>query len=182
MQAEGGRVLRAHPGLFLRLHLAGVLRTALNPGAAVFVSLFQAHADEETYLRERERGALQGTLWVVRTHPWQMALMVMLEAWLLALYLLAALLIWRRIRAMTSHPFREGRGMDGAQSVSRDGLWLLAGVALYFLVVSGGAVGAARFRLPVMAVVCVISATCGGVGCSACPTPEKGAGESELRR
>lgn len=141
MQTEGGRVLRAHPGLFLRLHLAGVLRTTLNPGAAVFVSLFEAHADEETYLRERERGALQGMLWVVRTHPWQMTLMVVLEAWLLALYLLAM------------------RGMMRADAALRVGQWLLVGVGFYFLAVSGGAVGAARLRLPVMLAVCILSAS-----------------------
>jgi hypothetical protein len=33
-------------------------------------------------------------------------------------------------------------------------LWLLLGVAAYFFAVSGGAVGEARFRLPVMPMIC----------------------------
>jgi len=36
-------------------------------------------------------------------------------------------------------------------------LWLLLGVSLYFLGVSG-VLGAARFRLPVMPVVCTLAA------------------------
>jgi hypothetical protein len=178
MRAEAGRVVRAHPGLFLRLHLAGMLRTALNPGSAVFVSLFEAHVDEETYLRERERGALQGTLWAVRAHPWQTALMIVLEAWLLVLYLLAAISIWSLIRAVVG-----GAKAVVGKNVSHVGLGLLVGVALYFLAVSGGAVGAARFRLPVMAVVCVL-ATCRlrwSRRPSACTAPEKRRG-MELRR
>jgi hypothetical protein len=161
MGAEAGRVIRAHPALFARLYLAGVLRTALNPGAAVFVSLFDAHADEETYQRERERGALRTALWAARTHPGQTALRLVLEAWLLGLYLLAA---WGAMRG----------------DAWRAGLGLLIGVALYFLVVSGGAVGAARLRLPVMPAICILAATCGGASHlrwgqrpSARPAPEK---------
>ena len=162
MGAEAGRVIGAHPGLFARLYLAGALRTALNPGAAVLVSLLDAHADEETYQRERERGALQGAIWAARAHPGQMALMVVLEAWLLGLYLLAA---WG---AMNKCASRAGRG-------------LLIGIALYFLVVSGGAVGAARLRLPMMATICILSATCGGAsGLRLGPRQKKGAGGSEL--
>ena len=37
-------------------------------------------------------------------------------------------------------------------------LWLLLGVTLYFLAVSGGAVAAARLRLPVMPIACVLAA------------------------
>ncbi len=40
----------------------------------------------------------------------------------------------------------------------REALWLLLGVSLYFLAVSGGTQAVGRYRLPVMLVVCVFAA------------------------
>jgi hypothetical protein len=139
MRSEASRVLRAHPGTFLRAHFAGTVRTALNPGAAVLISLLSTPVDDETFLRERDQGPVQALLWMARAHPWQTALMVVLEGFLLALYVLAVLGAWR----------------GGASKAS---LWLLAGVALYFLAISGGAIASARMRLPVMPVLCVMAA------------------------
>jgi hypothetical protein len=139
MRVEAGRVLRAHPGVFLRAHFAGTVRAALNPGAAVLISLLSAPVDNETFLRERDQGPLRAALWMAQRHPWQTAVMAALEGFLLALYGLAL----------------RGAVCGGAP---RTCLWLLAGVALYFFAISGGAIAAARMRLPVMPVVCVMAA------------------------
>lgn len=138
MRAESNRVLRAHPGLFVRAQLAGAMRTALNPSASIYISLLNAAPDEETYLRERDQGPLRAALWAARAHPGQTAVMAALEAVLLALYLFAA---------------------KGALRGEASGacLCLLLGVSLYFLGVSG-VLGAARFRMPVMPVVCTLAA------------------------
>jgi hypothetical protein len=42
--------------------------------------------------------------------------------------------------------------------IRRDVIWLMLGVSLYFLAVSGGAQGVGRLRLPVMPIVCVFAA------------------------
>jgi 4-amino-4-deoxy-L-arabinose transferase-like glycosyltransferase len=138
MRAETNRVLRAHPGLFLRAQLAGAVRTAFNPSASIFISVLNSSLDDETYLRERSQGPLRAALWAARAHPGQTAVMAALEAVLLVLYFFAA----------------KGTLRGGAPGVC---LWLLLGVSLYFLGVSG-VLGAARFRLPVMPVVCTLAA------------------------
>jgi 4-amino-4-deoxy-L-arabinose transferase-like glycosyltransferase len=139
MQSEASRVLRAHPSVFLRTHFAGTMRVALNPGAAVLISLLNTPVDDETFLRERDQGPLRAELWMARRHPWQMAVMAVLEGLLLALYGLAV----------------RGAVRGGAPGAC---LWLLVGVSLYFLAISGGAIAAARMRLPVMPVVCIMAA------------------------
>ncbi len=138
LRTETNRVLRAHPGLFARAQLAGAMRTALNPSASVYISLLNAAPDEETYLREREQGPVRAALWAAQAHPCQTAWMAALEAVLLTLYFFA-------VRG----------GLRGGASDAC--LWLLLGVSLYFLGVSG-VLGAARFRLPVMPVVCTLAA------------------------
>jgi hypothetical protein len=139
MRTEAKRILRTRPWLFLRTHLAGSIRTALNPGSAVLLDLVRAPVDDEAFTREREQGPLRATLWMAENHPWQTALMAALGALLLALYVFAVL----------------GAVRSGAPGTC---LWMLLGVALYFFGVSGGAVAAARLRLPVMPIICVLAA------------------------
>jgi 4-amino-4-deoxy-L-arabinose transferase-like glycosyltransferase len=142
--SEAVRILRAHPAIFLRNYIAGEIRVALNPGAAVLVSLVNTPVDDEAFLREREQGPVRAALWMAKTHPWQMTSMAFLEMLLLALYALAVIGV---ARSSLRHSMPNGS------------LGLLLGVSLYFLVASAvGAVGAARFRLPVMPVVCVMAA------------------------
>jgi hypothetical protein len=139
MHTEAKRILRAHPWLFVRTHLAGSIRTALNPGGAVLLDLVRAPVDDEAFAREREEGPLRAALWMAANHPWQMAVMATLGALLLGIYVFAVLGVVR-------------------VAAPRAYLWLLLGVTLYFLAVSGGAVAAARLRLPVMPIACVLAA------------------------
>jgi hypothetical protein len=133
------RILRAHPWLFVRTHLAGSIRTALNPGGAVLLDLVHAPVDYEAFTRERELGPMLAALWMAANHPLQMAVMAAPGLILLGFYVFAVL---GAVRGRT----------PGAC------LWLLLGVVLYFFAVSGGAVAAARLRLPVMPIVCVLAA------------------------
>jgi hypothetical protein len=139
MGAEARRVLRAHPGVFLLMSFNGSMRTALNPGAAVLLSLMQAPVDDSALAREGDEGPMRAVLWTVRTYPWQTAVMAVLGVGLLGLYVFALL----------------GAVCGGAP---RSCLWLLLGVSLYFFAVSGGAPGGARYRLPVMPIVCILAA------------------------
>ena len=139
MQAEALRVIRNHPALFLRLHLAGSLRTAFNPGAAVLLSLFNLASADESFAREHNQGPLRAAQWTVLHAPLQAAYMAALSILLLGLYFFAA------------------RGVLRG-SASAPALALLLGVSLYFLAVSGGAAGIARLRLPMMPALCVMAA------------------------
>ena len=139
MQAEALRTLRSHPSTALRAYLAGTLRTAFNPGAAVLLSLFNAPIHESVFARERDQGPLSAWFWLARDHPLQTALMAAFTIFLAALYAFA---VCGAIRS----------------PAPRASLCLLLGVALYFLAVSGGAAGIARLRLPVMPVLCVLAA------------------------
>jgi hypothetical protein len=139
MSTEAKGILRAHPWLFLRTHLAGSIRTALNPGAAVLLDVIRVPVDDQAFTREREQGPLRAALWMSRNHPWQILVMAALGTLLLGLYAFAALGSIRR----------------AAPTVC---VWLLLGVSIYFFAVSGGAVAAARLRLPVMPIVCVLAA------------------------
>lgn len=139
MRAAAVRVLRAHPGVFLRKQFEGSARTALNPGAAVLLSFVGAPVDGDAYTRERDEGPARAALRIARTYPWQAALMVAMETALLTLYAFAA----------------RGSVRGGAPGSC---LWLLLGVTLYFLAVSGGVVGEARLRLPIMPAICILAA------------------------
>jgi 4-amino-4-deoxy-L-arabinose transferase-like glycosyltransferase len=139
MRSDALRVLAANPLLFLRTHAAGMLRTAFNPGAAVLVGLFGAPVDSRVYNGELDLGPFRAARQAVRNFPVQAAVMALLALILFALYALALRgLLRRRLPAVF--------------------LCLLVGVAFYFLVLSGGAVGAARLRLPYMPIVCILAA------------------------
>lgn len=139
MRTEALRVLRAHPATALHAYIAGSLRTAFNPGAAVPISLLAAPMDESAFTRERDQGPMQSAHWLISRHPRQFAAMAVFAVLLVALYALAVC----------------GALWGGAP---RACLGLLLGVALYFIAVSGGAAGIARLRLPIMPAVCVLAA------------------------
>jgi 4-amino-4-deoxy-L-arabinose transferase-like glycosyltransferase len=138
MRAEAMRVLRANPGLFLRIHAQGMMRATFNPGAAVLVGLFGTPLNNATFVRERQEGQLQAALTAAKQFPVQTAVLAALELVLLALYAFAlrAVILCR---------------------VPRTYLCLLLGLALYFVAVSGGAIGAARLRLPIMPAICILA-------------------------
>jgi len=143
MSTEAKRVLRAHPALFLRTHFSGSMRAAFNPGSAVLLSLVGSPIDDRAFTREREEGPLRGALWVAENYPGQTAVTAALGIILLGLYGFAVFGLVRETRF--------GNAPHAC-------LWLLIGVSLYFFGVSGGAIAAARLRLPVMPIVCVLAA------------------------
>jgi len=138
MRSEAARVLRAHPGTAMKVQLEGAAVVAFTPCAAELLRLLGVYP-ENGPKRVVDEGPVRSALWFARAHPGPAALMAALEAVLLGLYLLAA------------------RGaLCGC--ARREVLWLLLGVSLYFLAVSGGAQAVGRYRLPVMPVVCAFAA------------------------
>jgi hypothetical protein len=138
MGSEARRVLGAHPGTYLRVHLEGLAVVALTPCAADLLRLVGAYPEDGPKHVVNE-GPLRSAMRLAQTHPWQAVLMAMFELVLLSYYLLAA---------------------SGVLSgcARRDVLGLLLGVSFYFLAVSGGAQAVGRLRLPVMPAVWVFAA------------------------
>jgi hypothetical protein len=138
MAAEAERVLRAHPGTALKVQVEGAAVVAFTPCAAELLRLLGVYP-EDAPKRVVNEEPLRSAMNLAYAHPGPAALMAALEVVLLGLYLLAA------------------RGaLCGC--ARREVLWLLLGVSLYFLAVSGGAQAVGRYRLPVMPVVCVFTA------------------------
>ncbi|MGD0095250.1 MAG: glycoside hydrolase family 2 protein [Terracidiphilus sp.] len=138
MGSEARRVLIAHPGIFLREHLEGSMVVALTPCAADLLRLVDAYPEDGPKHVVNE-GPLSSAVRLVRMHPWHAALMAVLEAMLISLYLLAA------------------RGVLSGAAHSQV-VWMLLGVSIYFLAVSGGAQAVGRFRLPVLPAVLILAA------------------------
>jgi hypothetical protein len=84
-------------------------------------------------------GILKSAWRVILSHPTVTIAMALLEAFLLFLYVFA-------IRGCLS------------QNRLRPALLTIVGVALYFLLISGGAQAVGRYRLPVMPELCILAA------------------------
>lgn len=138
MAHEAARILTAHPGIALRVYMEGAAVVALTPCAAEALRLLGAWP-QDWPSRVVDRGPVRSMLWIARRHPGIAAAMIALEAALLLLYLLCM------------HGAAQAR-LRNAQ------LWLLAGVALYFIAVSGGAQAVGRYRLPAMPEICILAA------------------------
>lgn len=139
MRSDALAVIAQNPYLFFRTHLAGMMRTAFNPGASALVGLFGAPVDSRVLNSTLDLGPFRAASQVMHNFPAQAAVMVVLAVVLFAFYALALRgLLLRRLPAVF--------------------LVLLLGVAFYFLLLSGGAPGSARFRLPYMPIVCILAA------------------------
>ena len=85
------------------------------------------------------QGIISSLARVMRTHPGVTIIMGWFELILLLLYALAMCGIFR-------------------SRAERVPLSLLIGIALYFLLISGGAQAVGRYRLPVMPEICILAA------------------------
>ncbi len=138
MGSEARRVLAAHPGTSLEVDLEGSAVVAFTPSAADLLRLLGAYPQDAPQ-RVVNQGPLRSAMRLAQAHPGPAAGMAALELVLLSFYLLAA------------------RGaLSGC--ARRELLWLLLGVSLYFLLVSGGAQAVGRYRLPMMPAVWIFAA------------------------
>lgn len=140
MRAQSVQILRAHPGLYLRTHFAGVGVVAFTPCATELLQLLDAYPAADTMPRRiLNEGVAASLMSVISLHPGVTFVMAVLEVFLLLLYFFAFVGCWSegREKTMTS---------------------TLVCIALYFLLISGGAQAVGRYRLPVMPELCVLAA------------------------
>jgi hypothetical protein len=142
MHSEAVGVIRTHFGVYLRTWTPHLFEAVFDPGAGPFNSLLNFGSSMTVNHLILYADPVRGALALVRAYPWIAAEKAAFLVVLLGLYLLAARGALRG-------------GMPGAC------LWLLLGTSLYFFVISAAAGGAgvtARYRLPVMPIVCVLAA------------------------
>jgi 4-amino-4-deoxy-L-arabinose transferase-like glycosyltransferase len=140
MHSQSVQILAQHRLLYLKTHLAGVGVVALTPCATELLQLLHLYPqDQQMPQRILNQGIISSLAQVMRTHPGVTIIMGSFELILLLFYALAICGILR------------GRG-------ERVPLILLIGIALYFLLISGGAQAVGRYRLPVMPEICILAA------------------------
>lgn len=148
MRSESIRVIRANFGTYVRFCiLTPLFKTIFSPGAGNFDPLlFPQNAALNTGIVDK--GPLRLAFSLAKSHPWVAAEKAFFLAVLLGLYLFAT----RGLVLIAHGVFRD--------HMCSACLWLLLGSSLYFMAVSavGGGPGSdARFRLPVMPVICILA-------------------------
>jgi 4-amino-4-deoxy-L-arabinose transferase-like glycosyltransferase len=139
MRTESTKILSAHRALYLKTHIAGVGVVAFTPCATELLQLLGLYPEQGTMpARILNEGVLSSTKHVVLAHPGVTLTMALLEIFLLLIYILAV------------------RGIF-ASGATKSSLLTVAGIALYFLIISGGAQAVGRYRLPVMPELCILA-------------------------
>lgn len=147
MRAQATKTLAAHPGLYLQTHFAGMGLVAFTPCATELLQLIGKYPPSDAMPhRILNEGILNSTWRVILSHPTVAITMAILEGFLLFLYGSA---MRSAIRGCLS---------PGSPNSLRPALLTIAGVALYFLLISGGAQAVGRYRLPVMPELCILAA------------------------
>jgi hypothetical protein len=142
MHSEVLRVIRAHDGIYLHSYLTSLSGMTFNPGAGVYINLLYPQGTGLVDQVIDYKSPASGVIALAKAYPWVAAGKAAFVAVLLGMYLLAA----------------RGVIRGGMQNPC---LWLLLGTSLYFFAVTAAVMGpetAARFRLPVMPVVCILAA------------------------
>jgi hypothetical protein len=118
----------------------GVGVVAFTPCAAEFLQLLNAYPSSASMPhRVLNEGVAKSALRIFIAHPGVSIIMALFEAFLLALYGLA-------IRGYLTADRRNPAVIT------------LVGIAIYFVLISGGAQAVGRYRAPVMPLLCVLAA------------------------
>jgi len=140
---EGAGIVMSHPLTYAGIHLKGMMRALLDPGAMELLKLFKLYPQRGGLLGVVVDKGLAGAVGhLARNRPLVFWSSLGLGLMLCGYWVLALVgLVWGGF-------LRRGPGI------------VLVLVALYFLVMSGGPQAVGRFRHPIMPAVCVF----GGIG------------------
>jgi 4-amino-4-deoxy-L-arabinose transferase-like glycosyltransferase len=142
MAADARRIILAHPGTFAIQYARGVARTMFDPGAIDYLKFFGRYREGGGLLGEIiDRGLARTVYMLARTRP----------ALFWGNLILGLVLLVYLGSALTAFARGPTRGIT---------LAAVAVIALYLIILSGGANALGRFRHPVMPLVCVL-AGCG---------------------
>ncbi|MFC5864806.1 glycosyltransferase family 39 protein [Acidicapsa dinghuensis] len=143
MKSEAVKVLRQHPLMYLRSHFIGVAIVAFSPGSTELLQLINAYPSAGKMPKRLVSDGIKEPLkQLVLRHFTLVTVMCLFSGFTLALYLAAC------------------TGLFTAR-LAPETVWILAGTAIYFLLISGGAQAVARYRLPAIPELCILAS--GGI-------------------
>lgn len=142
MRTEALAVIKDHPVLYLKTHVIGVAIVAFTPCATELLQLIDAYPNGDVMPhRILSLGIPASIMRTMIADPAAAAIMAVLETFLLFQYIFTI------------------RGCIRAYALpSRPQMLTLVGIAMYFLLISGGAQAVGRYRAPVMPALCVLAA------------------------
>jgi len=137
---EGRRIVLEHPVLYARIHLAGIVRTLIDPTAIDYLKHFHLYPHKGGLLGVLvTKGLVRTVLSLARERPLVFWSNLVLEP-LLGFYLLFSVV------ALFSRRF-----------ITDPAVLAALGVAAYFLLIAGGPAAEGRFRHPDMPILCIFA-------------------------
>jgi hypothetical protein len=143
IEKEAGTILKRHASTYAPIHVAGMIRVFLDPGATGFLRVLDLEGDIDALIGDAVSGGLPHAILYFALHRPLVFWSNMALGLLLMVYYLGALagLLYRRPPT---------QGILSA---------FLIAVAAYFIVISGGASAVSRFRHPIVPILCVFAAS-----------------------
>jgi hypothetical protein len=141
MHSEANRIIRAHFGVYLRTGLISLTKTVFIFGERAFDHLLYPEDSSHEASSAFDNQARWGIV-PAKTNPRITAERIAFAAMVLGLYFFAALGVYR----------------GGIRNMC---FWLLLGISIYFLAIIGVGEepgGNARYRIPIMPMVCIFAA------------------------
>ncbi|MFQ5901745.1 MAG: ArnT family glycosyltransferase [Thermodesulfobacteriota bacterium] len=140
MRKEGIKIVINNPFVYSTIHLKGMFRTLFDPGAIEYLKMFRLYPESGGLLGVIiDKGLVRTLIHLIRERPlifWSNLLLGLIAA----LYLLLGLI------ALLSKNFTNNMPMITVLSVGT-----------YFLIMSGGPNSLARFRHPIMPIICILA-------------------------
>jgi 4-amino-4-deoxy-L-arabinose transferase-like glycosyltransferase len=141
MSAEGTRIVKSNLLLYARIHAAGMLRVAFDPGALSLLRSYGLYEGNSGVLSVIvTNGLVAGIRQILQTNLLGFVSLGMFGVALVVVYALAL------------------RGWLGDRRALDPAVLLLVLSVAYFIIIAGGPVGVGRFRHPAMPFVCVLAA------------------------
>jgi 4-amino-4-deoxy-L-arabinose transferase-like glycosyltransferase len=135
MAGETRRIIFQHPLLYFRIHARGCVILLLDPGATELLKEVGLYPESGGLLyRTMDQGIVGATVWFARQSPLAFVLLVLLGIQMLLYY---------------------GFGVAGLRRLPAEMSAIFLAVGLYLVLVSGFPSATARFRAPIMSLVCI---------------------------
>jgi len=135
MRRQGTETILRYPLDYTAIHAKGMATVLFDPGASEMLKVFGLYPAKGGLLaRVQDQGLSRATLWLLKTYPVTVILLPLLAVQMALYYALALL---------------------GLRLISPGPRIALATIAMYFVVVSGMPAAVARYRVPIMPLVCV---------------------------
>lgn len=133
--AEAKRIISRHWVLYSLIHARGCAVVLFEPGATEILKVLRLYPEFGGLLsRALDQGFWRAALWLFHEHPIAAVLLPLLLAQLLLYYAFA---------------------LAGLRRLPLDAKFLFVSLVVYFVLVSGIPAAVARFRVPIMPLVCI---------------------------